>query len=275
MMERSIISGDKRWKKQHIYWLSRTLVLLVLALALGTFFWTPEGSLQWGADIVFRTWLMFLGTVMAHECTHGLLSESKRGNAIWGRLALIPVTVPYVNFRKTHLMHHSHTNHPENDPDYFVKANHWWEMPFRAVGVPHNWIVWLLKRGMVKRSDVVEWIVTYLFMFSLYLAIGSEAGIARTAWGLFPSLVLVSMFLWYPFASMTHEGYSLGEAQYRSHNYYGAVVFWATLGLSMHRIHHMKPYLSWIEQRQFVEPDPAGFWVFKPRRDRRIEPQSA
>jgi fatty acid desaturase len=257
MMERSIISGDKRWKKQHIYWLSRTLVLLVLALALGTFFWTPEGSLQWGADIVFRTWLMFLGTVMAHECTHGLLSESKRGNAIWGRLALIP------------------TNHPENDPDYFVKANHWWEMPFRAVGVPHNWIVWLLKRGMVKRSDVVEWVMTYLFMFSLYLAIGSEAGIARTAWGLFPSLVLVSMFLWYPFASMTHEGYSLGEAQYRSHNYYGAVVFWATLGLSMHRIHHMKPYLSWIEQRQFVEPDPAGFWVFKPRRDRRIEPQSA
>jgi fatty acid desaturase len=268
-------STEKRWEKPHIHMLSRLVVVGVLVLALGSFYWTPHGRIQWTADIAFRTWIMFLGTVMAHECTHGLLAKSKRGNAVWGRLALIPVTIPYVNFRKTHLMHHAHTNDPVKDPDYFVKANHWWEVPFRAMAVPHNWIVWLLKRDMVKRADVVEWVVTYCFMASLYLAIGSQVGIARTALGLFPALFFVSILLWYPFASMTHEGYSLGDAQYKSHNYYGSVVFWATLGLSMHRIHHMKPYLSWIEQRQFVEPDPEGFWVLTPRRDRRIEPQNA
>ena len=170
-------------------------------------------------------------------------------------------------------MHHAHTNDPEMDPDYFVKANHWWEMPIRAVSVPHNWIVWLLKRGKVKREDVVEWVTTYVFIVTLYLAIGSVAGVGRTAIGLFPALFLVSLFLWYPFASMTHEGYSQGDAEYRSHNYYGVIVYWATLGLSMHRIHHMKPNLSWIEMRQYVEPDPRGFWVMHPRRDRRVEPQ--
>ena len=71
------------------------------------------------------------------------------------------------------------------------------------------------------------------------------------------------------------HGHSQGDSEYRSHNYYGIVVYWATLGLSMHRIHHMKPYLSWIEMRQYVEPDPKGFWVMTPRRDRRFEPQSA
>jgi fatty acid desaturase len=267
--------SEWRWEKAHIYALSRAIIVLVLVLALGTLFWTPHGRIQWTADIVFRTWVMFLGTVMAHECIHGMLAKSKRGNAFWGRLALIPVTIPYVNFRKTHLMHHAHTNDPEKDPDYFVKAKHWWEMPFRAMAVPHNWIVWLYKRSLIKRSDVVEWVATYGFMASLYLAIGSQVGMARTAWGLFPALFWVSLLLWYPFASMTHEGYSTGEAEYQSHNYYGKVVFWVTLGLSMHRVHHMKPYLSWIEQRQFVEPDPKGFWVIKPRRDRRVEPQNA
>jgi beta-carotene hydroxylase len=273
-MERAKRGEERRWNKVHVHWLSRGLTLVILALALGTFFWTPEGRIQWTADIVFRTWMMFLGTVMAHECTHGKLGKTKRANFLWGRLALIPVTVPYVNFRKTHLMHHAHTNDPEMDPDFLVKADHWWEMPIRAVSVPHNWVIWLYKRGMVKRADVVEWVLTYVFIVALYLAIGFEAGIARTAWGLFPALFLVSMFLWYPFAAMTHEGYSLGDAQYKSHNYYGKVVYWATLGLSMHRIHHMKPYLSWIEQRQFVEPDPRGFWVLHPRRDRRLEPQA-
>ena len=219
-MGRAVQYQEKRWKKAHVYWLSRSLTLVILALALGTFFWTPQGALQWTADIVFRVWMMFLGTVMAHECTHGLLGRSKSVNSFWGRVALIPVTVPYVNFRKTHMMHHAHTNDPEKDPDYFVKANHWWEMPIRAVSVPHNWIRWLWKRGKVQPRDVVEWVLTYVFIVSLYLAIGLEAGVARTAWGLFPALILVSLFLWYPFASMTHEGYSLGEAEY------GAQLLW-------------------------------------------------
>ena len=271
-MKSSLEKSEYRWPKWQVYALSRLVVVAVLVLSLGTFFWTPQGPVQWTADIVFRVWMMFLGTVMAHECTHGLLGKTKRMNGVWGRLSLIPVTVPYVNFRKTHLMHHAHTNHPEKDPDYFVKANRWWEVPIRAVSVPHHWIVWLFRRGQVRRADVVEWAMTYVVIVGLYLAIGLQAGIARTAWGLFPALVLVSIFLWYPFASMTHEGYSLGEAEYRSHNYYGRVVYWATLGLSMHRIHHMKPYLAWMETRQFVEDDPKGFWVLTPRRDRRYEP---
>ena len=263
----------QRMDRDQLYLLSRTLTVVIVFLSTVTYFWTPQTPLQWTADILFRTYLMFLGTVMAHECTHGLLGRTKKANFWWGRLSLIPCTVPYINFRKTHLMHHAHTNHPELDPDYWVKPNHWWEVPFRALSVPHNWITWLKRRGRIQRRDVIEWGIHYVFIFAFYIAIGMVAGVERTAWGLFVPLVLVSHLLWYPFAYWTHEGHSLGDSEYRSHNYYGHTMFWLTLGLSMHRVHHEHPRLAWIEMLPFVEKNPQGFFAGIGR-DRRFEPES-
>ena len=247
--------------RRGVHRLSRAVTVAIVALALGTYFWIPQTPLEWTADILFRTYLMFLGTVMAHEASHGHLGSTRRSNFFWGRLALVPCTVPYVNFRKTHLMHHAHTNDPVMDPDYFVKPNHWWEAPFRALLVPHNWIMWLKARNMIKRRDVVEWVIHYVCIFALYIGIGLLVGVERAAIGLFPALFLVSMLLWYPFAYFTHEGYSLGASETKSHNYYGKTMFWLTLGLSMHRVHHEHPRLAWIESLPFVEADPRGFFA--------------
>jgi beta-carotene hydroxylase len=253
-------SDDRRFGKTEIYRISRVATVVIFLLATLTYFWTPETPVEWVGDVLFRTYLMFLGTVMAHECTHGLMGKTKAANFWWGRIALIPCTVPYVNFRKTHMMHHAHTNDPEMDPDYWVKPNHWWEVPFRALSVPHHWIVWLTRHGKIHRRDMVEWVVHYGFIFTFYIAIGMVVGIERTAWGLFVPLVLVSHLLWYPFAYYTHEGHSNGASEFRSHNYYGRVMYWLTLGLSMHRVHHEHPRLSWIEMLPYVESNPNGFW---------------
>ena len=64
------------------------------------------------------------------------------------------------------------------------------------------------------------------------------------------------MLLWYPFAVMTHEGWSRGDEAARSHDYYGAPLYWFSLGLSMHRAHHVYPKLSWVELKRFVRPAP-------------------
>jgi fatty acid desaturase len=259
--------------RRPIHFLSRVITVGIVALALGTYFWIPQTPLQWTADILLRTYLMFLGTVMAHECSHGQMGRTKASNFFWGRLALIPCTVPYVNFRKTHLLHHAHTNDPEMDPDYFVKPNHWWEVPVRALLVPHHWIMWLKAKNLIKRRDVIEWIVHYIFIFALYIGIGLLVGVDRAAIGLFPALFLVSLMLWYPFAYYTHEGYSMGAKEHQAHNYYGKVMFWLTLGLSMHRVHHEHARLAWIEALPFVEEDPRGFFAgLRLGRDIRPEP---
>jgi fatty acid desaturase len=272
----STIRSSRTAKRRSIHLLSRTITVVLVAVVLGTFFWTPETPLEWAADILLRTYLMFLGTVMAHEASHGQMGSTRRSNFFWGRLALVPSTVPYVNFRKTHLMHHAHTNDPVLDPDYFVKPNHWWEAPFRAILVPHNWIMWLRARGRIKRRDIVEWGFHYLLIFALYLAIISVVGLGRVALGLLPALWLVSLLLWYPFAYFTHEGYSTGESEHQSHNYYGHAMFWLTLGLSMHRVHHEHPRLTWLEALPYVEEDPRGFFAgLRLGRDIRPEPANS
>jgi fatty acid desaturase len=271
-MPRSLAKeGIRRWKKQQAYVVNRVVTVMIVTVALGTYFWVPEGSVQWTADILFRTWVMFLGTVMAHEATHDLLGKTQRANYFWGRLSLLPVTVPFVNFRKTHRMHHAFTNDPERDPDYFVKFNSPWEMPFRALAVPHHWVMWLSARGRFNRKDKIEWVLNYVYVTLVHVWIASFVGVPRVALGLFVPLVLVSMLLWYPFAYKTHEGHSLGESEFRSHNYYGHVTYWFTLGLSMHRIHHEHPNLAWFEMHQFVEENPSGFWRLSLDRDIRDE----
>lgn len=255
-------------QRRRAYWISRALIVAVVVLALGTLFVEPPSLPLYAADILFRTWLLFLGTVLAHEGTHGHLGRTKSANNWWGRLALLPNTVPYINFRKTHHLHHVHTNEPGKDPDYFLKSRHPIEMPLRALLMPHQWLFWLWKRGQLRRSDVVELGLNYLGILVVLAVMLSVVGIERLVWGMLPALVLVSWLLWYPFAYKMHEGFSTGPAETRSHNYYGRFMFWFSLGLSMHRVHHMRPDLPWLDLRSYVRSAPAGSGLrLLPRRD--------
>src|SRR5688500_8212283 len=95
--------GRKRWLS---LWLSRGLIVLFTTGALASLLLVPAHPAVWVFDVLARAYLMFLGTVMAHEASHGHLGRGAGGNLWWGRLALLPVMVPYANFRKTHPLHH-------------------------------------------------------------------------------------------------------------------------------------------------------------------------
>lgn len=245
--------------RPRIYLLSRLVIVAIVVAAIGTLFIQPTSALGYAADIIFRTWLMFLCTVMAHDASHGHLGRTKAANLWWGRIALIPATVPYLNFRKTHYLHHKHTNVPDEDPDHFIKPNHWWEVPLRSIALPHYWLLWLAKRGRIKQADVIELLFTYATLTVVFATVLWAMGPWRLFMGMVPSLLLVSIFLWYSFAVKTHEGFTTGDQAARSHNYYGKAVYWLTLGLSMHREHHLYPKLSWIELLPYVEQAP-GPW---------------
>lgn len=246
--------------------LSRSLIIVVVAAALGTLFWRPSSLLACLLDVLLRTYLIFVGAVMAHEGTHGHLGRTRAANSWWGRLALLPGMVPYTNFRKTHQLHHAFTNIPEKDPDHFMKPRHALEIPLRALAMPHQWFFWLRRRDRLKEDELVELVLNYLGIFAVYASILALVGPLRLLWGILPALILVSMLLWYPFALKTHEGFSTGSPESRSHNYYGRFMYWFSLGLSMHRVHHMKPGLAWIELKDYVQSAPQGAGLL-PRRD--------
>ena len=248
------------------YLVSRTIICIVNTAAIGTLLWHPVHSGSYALDVLVRTYLIFLGNVMAHEGVHGHLGRSRRANLWWGRVALLASMVPFTNFRKTHRLHHAHTNVPDKDPDYFLRSSSAIEILLRAVAMPHHWFFWLRGRGLISRQDLMELALNYVGIFAVYGVVLSMTGPARLASGMVPPLILTSLLLWYPFAIKTHEGYSTGPAELRSHNYYGRLRYWCSLGLSMHRTHHLRPGLSWIELRAYVESPPA-VRRFLPQRD--------
>jgi fatty acid desaturase len=128
-----------------------------------------------------------------------------------------------------------------------MKPRHWIEIPVRSILLPHVWLLWLLRRGLLRRGNAIEYVAHYALMGAIYGTLGWLVGPARVALGLFPALAVLSIVLWYPFAIKTHEGYSTGSQEARSHGYYGSWIYWLTLGLSMHRVHHLRPDLAWME----------------------------
>src|SRR5918999_4020292 len=114
--------------RSRVYYLSRTIICLVVLLSIGTLFIPTPNVLLMTVDILLRTYLVFVGTVMAHESVHGHLGRTKAANFWWGRIALLPSMVPFTNFRKTHQLHHAHTNLPDLDPDHFMKSLSFFEL---------------------------------------------------------------------------------------------------------------------------------------------------
>lgn len=253
---------------------SRIVIVVVVAASLGSYLWHPVGALAWTLDVVVRAYLHFVAGAMAHEGTHGSLGRTKAQNLWWTRLALLPTTVPAVGFRKTHLAHHRHTNERGADPDAFLNAPQRWQVPLRAVAMPHQWIWWLAKRGELRRADLVEYALTYLALGCVYGGLALVAGPGRVAGGLFGAAILHSFLLWYPFAIRTHEGYSTGHPDARSHDYRGRLAFFFSFGLSLHRVHHARPHLGWLEMLPLV---PACSWrdALTFRRDIVPEPRRA
>ena len=251
--------------RRRIHYLNRTIICAVCLLATGSLFFPVANKFHLLLDIVLRTYLIFLGTVMAHESVHGHLGRTRRANFWWGRVALLPSMVPFTNFRRTHQLHHAYTNIPDQDPDHFMKSRNFFELCLRAIAMPHHWFFWLRKRNRLRRADKIELLLNYLAITALYAVVLAVAGPTRLFWGMVPPLVLVSLLLWYPFAVQTHEGFSTGTPWERSHNYYGHFMYWFSLGLSMHRQHHLQPKLSWVELKSYVERAPRKPWW--PQRD--------
>ncbi len=235
--------------------ISRLIILTILVVSTATYFWQPTGA-WWVVDILFRTYILFLCGVMGHEGSHGALGNSKISNIWWGRVSFIPLAVPNVQFRITHRYHHSFTNEEGKDPDMLLKMDHWWQFPGRALAMPHYWVMWMKERGLLNKSVLIEWALTYVVYGSVFGAIIYFVGWERVLYGLLPAQILNSFLLWYPFAVKTHEGHHLGAQEVRSHDYYGSFLYWLTMGLSLHRAHHMNPQLGWLQLRPFIQKGP-------------------
>ena len=140
------------WTRPKIYLLSRSIICAVVVISIGTLFLRPGSLLQYILDTLLRTYLMFIGTVMAHEGVHGHLGRTRAANFRWGRFALLPTMVPFTNFRKTHHLHHAYTNIPGKDPDHFMKSRNLVELVLARPGHAASMVLLVMETGSHQES---------------------------------------------------------------------------------------------------------------------------
>ncbi|KAB7739316.1 beta-carotene hydroxylase [Parvibaculum sedimenti] len=188
----------------------------------------------------------------SHEAQHTNFSTGGPAlrwfNEFIGYVSTIPMVLPFKIARLTHMEHHSHTNDPELDPDYGVKADSWQQALLTAYkrrqpGQPNAYGETLNRLGdgpVVKRAGL-EGAVQVLTFWAIIsaLAWSGHALEAAAIWWLprYIGTFYISLYLsWAPHFPAPEQG------RYRNTRHFthplGNIL---ALGMEDHIIHHLHP----------------------------------
>ena len=109
---------------------------IIVAWGLGNFalwvsLWplTMMGIMPLWAAFIISTLSIGLCYLPSHDAQHSIIARKGEPlrwlNEMVGHLCIIPLVLPYKIAWITHQAHHNHTNDPELDPDYVMKADSW------------------------------------------------------------------------------------------------------------------------------------------------------
>ncbi len=234
-------------------WLTLALFLGVIFAWGMTVFLFVQGRLPAGAAFVLNTLWVYLNFTVLHEAAHGNI---RGGSAAWRRLETLVgwlsgalLTIPFPVFRYLHLKHHAHTNHPQQDPDYWVAASRWWQVGLKSMSiiVGYYWhFVHFLPRQPNAREKKYVWhsvlgfAVVYAITFaSLPLHFWREVLVLWWGPALMASGILALVFNWLP-----HHPHREQDKYLHTRMFLG---WWgltpALMAQNYHLIHHLHPGL--------------------------------
>lgn len=240
-----------------------------LAVWLSLFPLTMMGILPLWAAFIVATINVTLCYLPSHEAQHSNYAKAGEPlrwlNEFIGYVSTIPMVGPFKVLRLTHMEHHAHTNDPELDPDYGVKAPNWRAALWKSVksyqpGRPDSYEAALRRIGDTPavRSAVLEATILHLTFYTV-LAVLAWSGYALEAaliWWL-PRMIgtaYISLYLsWAPHHPMT------GRGRYRDTRSFENPFFgnWGALGMENHFIHHLHPGIPLTRHPQvFMEMMP-------------------
>ena len=205
------------------------------------------GHILGPAAFFVATLVAYAAFTSAHEAAHGNVSG---GAHPWldhtaGWIGSIFLAAPYSAFRVLHLQHHSHTNDPEKDPDFYVAGGSALSVVARCFTiVPHYYGTFLFgassrtKAARDARTGVVAWLTGFALSLAALFAFGLGHAILLLWIG--PAVIATGFlafgFDWLPHAPHTTIG------RYRDTR----VVLFPGLSLLLlwqnyHLIHHLWP----------------------------------
>ncbi|MGV8996255.1 MAG: fatty acid desaturase [Parvibaculaceae bacterium] len=212
---------------------------------------TMMGILPLWAAFPIATLNVILCYLPSHDAQHS--NYAKSGDLRWfneliGYISTIPLVLPFKIARLTHMEHHTHTNNPELDPDYGVKADSWWQaiivnIQKRQPGQPNSYGETLQRLGddpVVKRAgleglaqSLAFWIIISVLAWSGYAL---EAALLWWLPRYIGSIYISLMLSWAPHFPNPERG------RYRNTRHFesslGNIL---VMGMEHHIVHHLHP----------------------------------
>ena len=98
------------------------------------------------ATIAASAVAIFVLFTVLHDASHYSISSHRWVNVAFGRVAMFFVSplISFKSFAFIHIEHHRNTNDGDADPDHFVSAAPWWQLPIRfpAMDLPVHRSSW-------------------------------------------------------------------------------------------------------------------------------------
>lgn len=251
---------------------------LALALLAASTWAALTHSLPVIATIAASGTAIFVMFTVLHDASHYSISSHRWVNVAFGRVAMFFVSplISFKSFAFIHIEHHRNTNDSELDPDHFVSAAPWWQLPVRfpAMDLPYVGLLW----RNVRRRPRAEVLETATLM-TLTVTVIVWAAFAGHLWTLALTYLIperVAMFVlawwfdWLPHHDLedTHH-----ENRYRAtRNRVGSEWILTPLLLSQnyHLVHHLHPSIPFYRyvaawrrnEAAYLDRNPALSTVF-------------
>ncbi|MEW6475562.1 MAG: fatty acid desaturase [Actinomycetota bacterium] len=234
-------------------WQNPTLWLFVFAAALvgGASTGYVQGWIAPALSVPVSAVGIYLGFTVLHESVHRLVHKNRFLNDILGWPTGLAITLPQTTFRAVHLMHHSQTNNPQVDPDFFVGQGPWWQFPVRMLSPLWEYrIKYFRGRWWRNRWELAAELATELAIVALVVGsvVTGRFGDLFILW-LAPAMVAV-IFLAWAFDKVPHTPYDSRQRFFDTRAYPSRLLNWLLLGQNYHLVHHAWVTIAWFRYEQ-------------------------
>ena len=227
------------------------VTIFTVAVALfGASTWAAlTDALPAAATIAASAVAIFVLFTVLHDASHYSISSHRWVNVAFGRVAMFFVSplISFKSFAFIHIEHHRNTNDGDSDPDHFVSAAPWWQLPIRFPIMDLPYVLFLVRHWRRRpRAEVLETAALITMTVTVIVSAAWDGQLWTLALiYLIPERIAVFMLAWW-FDWLPHHGLedTQHENRYRAtRNRVGSEWILTPLLLSQnyHLVHHLHP----------------------------------
>jgi beta-carotene hydroxylase len=222
--------------------------LFLVAAAFGLYRFSPVMLLP---IMLLQSVVVFLMFTPLHEATHFVGSRKRWKNELM-LLACWPMFVGNpIMFRRLHIVHHSRTNQPKNDPDHFTAS------PYLALRVLKSFLlifyyhVYAFKNFRSLRWRAHTTASCALPLLLIYMAIVTPFTWSIILGWLLPSFLAIGALGFLNTAWPHHPAQETTKLKNTRNAYVPWILQVLMLNQNLHLVHHLKPNLPWYQYPEY------------------------